>query len=193
MAHTFEFLDPDGKLRLAHELEQGIAYGVVLTTGGGLYRYRLGDRARVDGRVGGTPSLTFVGRDDRVSDFCGEKLSDSFVATVIDAVFANVAHPSFAMLAPEMTTAGVSYTLFVHRGASIPPDCSAALERELRRNPHYAWCVDLGQLAPASIVAVGPGADRAYVDACVRRGQRSGDVKPVSLHQSTGWRENLPC
>lgn len=36
------------------------------------------------------------------------------------------------------------------------------LGMELRRNPHYAWCVDLGQLAPASVAAVGPEADRVH-------------------------------
>jgi hypothetical protein len=192
-SHFFEFLDPDGRPRLAHELERGVDYGVVMTTGGGLYRYRLGDRVRVDGRVAATPSLTFVGRDDRVSDLRGEKLSDGFVATVIETVFGGGRRPTFAMLAPDPTPGGVSYTLFVDRATCLLPDPGAELERALRRNPHYANCVDLGQLAPASVAFVGPHADRAYVEACVSRGQRLGNVKPVSLHAGTGWREVLPC
>ena len=192
-SHFYEFLAPDGTVRLAHQLEAGVDYAVVLTTGSGLYRYRLGDRVRVDGRVGATPSLTFVGRDDRVSDQRGEKLSDSFVAAALDAVFAFGPRPSFAMLAPEASPAGLAYTLFVDRDVATRPALGDALERELRRNPHYAWCVDLGQLAPARLAAVGPGAGQAYLEACVRRGQRLGDVKPVSLHHRSGWREVLPC
>ena len=95
--------------------------------------------------------------------------------------------------APEKTAAGVSYTLFVDSEALVRPDLHGALERGLRRNPHYAWCVDLGQLAPASVLGVGADADRVYVETCVARGQRLGDVKPVSLHPSTGWRDVLPC
>ncbi|MGE0363093.1 MAG: GH3 auxin-responsive promoter family protein [Vicinamibacterales bacterium] len=192
-SHFFEFLADDGAVRLAHELDAGAEYSVVVTTGGGLYRYRLGDRVRVDGTVGATPSLTFVGRDDRVSDRCGEKLSDSFVAAVLETLFAGAPRPAFAMLAPEQTAHGVSYTLFVDRDHADRAVGADALERQLRRNPHYAWCVDLGQLAPARVVGVGPGAAQAYLEACVRRGQRLGDVKPVSLHHGLGWREVLPC
>jgi hypothetical protein len=47
--HFFEFVDDRGDLRLAHELELGKHYQVVITTGGGLYRYRLGDIVEIVG------------------------------------------------------------------------------------------------------------------------------------------------
>jgi hypothetical protein len=197
-SHFFEFLECGGDetnardARLAHELETDGEYVVLLTTGSGLYRYRLGDKVRVVGRLGRTPSLRFIGKDDRVSDRFGEKLSDGFVAGVIDSLFAQC-RPRFAMLAPERTADGIAYTLFVESDAPTAPAVPAALERALRRNPHYAWCVDIGQLLPARVVPVGPNADRAYVDTCVRRGQRLGDVKPVSLHGEGGWESILPA
>jgi hypothetical protein len=185
-SHFFEFLDRHDRPRLAHELETGEEYTIVLTTGGGLYRYRLGDRVEVAGWMGRTPSLRFIGKDDRISDRFGEKISDGFVARVIETVLdGRVAR--FAMLAPEGPPDGVAYTLFLESEWSPPSTLTAALERELRRNPHYAWCVDIGQLRPARTVIVGPNADRAYVDACVAKGQRLGDVKPVSLHRDSGW------
>ena len=52
-----------------------------------MYRYRLGYRVLVDDFVYRTPSVQFVGRDDKVSDLFGEKLSDGFVAGVIDQLF----------------------------------------------------------------------------------------------------------
>lgn len=97
------------------------------------------------------------------------------------------------MLAPEESASGVAYTLFVDADAPAIGSLAPALEVELRRNPHYAWCVDLGQLRPSRVVRVARGADRAYLEACVRRGQRLGDVKPVALHTATGWAEVLPC
>jgi GH3 auxin-responsive promoter len=190
-SHFFEFLDSDNRSHLAHELERSREYRVVLTTGAGLYRYCLGDRVEVDGWVEGTPSLRFIGKDDRISDRFGEKVSDGFAARVIDALFGHQ-RPRFVMLAPERTPAGTAYTLFVESGAPLPSTLAAALERELRRNPHYAWCVDLGQLRPSRAMAVGPGADRAFVDACVAKGQRRGDVKPVALHRDSGWESVLP-
>jgi hypothetical protein len=188
-SHFFEFVDDAGRLHLADELQQGHEYSVVLTTGGGLYRYRLGDRVVVDGRVGRTPSIRFVGKEDRVSDRFGEKLSDGFVAAVLQSLFVDEAAPRFAMLAPVRVQDGLSYTLFVESGG-VRADLASRLERELRRNVHYAWCVDLRQLYPARVVRVGPNADRAYLEACVARGQRLGDVKPAALDCDTGW-ENV--
>ena len=186
-SHFFEFVDSGGHSHLAHEIQDGHEYSVVLTTGGGLYRHVLGDRVLVDGRCGRTPSLTFVGKEDRVSDWFGEKLSDGFVAGVLQRLFADQRAPRFAMLAPEEVADGVAYTLFVEIDCELT-DLAPRLERELRRNVHYAWSVDLRQLRPARVARVGPNADRVYVDACVARGQRLGDVKTASLHCDTSWR-----
>jgi hypothetical protein len=190
-SHFLEFIDPDGRPRLAHELEMEVEYIVVVTTGGGLYRYRLGDRVKVDGWLKATPSIEFMGRGDRVSDRFGEKLSDGFVTAVLTELFERGPAPRFAMLAPESTASGISYTLLVDTEGDLPPDVGASLEQQLRQNPHYAWCVDLGQLRPSRVVRVGPGADRAYMDACVARGHRLGDVKPVALHNEGGWEQVL--
>lgn len=185
-SHFLEFLDDEGRAWLAHEIHEDREYSVVLTTGGGLYRYRLGDRVAVDGRVGNTPSIRFVGRDDRVSDRFGEKLSDGFVAGVLRQLFRDQPPPAFAMLAPAVVGEGMAYTLFVEAD-TVDHALAERLERELRRNVHYAWCVDVRQLLPARVVRVGPDADRAYVDACVAGGQRLGDVKPVALDCGTAW------
>jgi hypothetical protein len=192
-SHVFEFIDDDGRPRLANELRTGREYSVVMTTGGGLWRYHLADRVRVDGAVDATPSLRFVGRDDRVSDRFGEKLSDGFVAGVLDAVFAGRAQPGFAMLAPDDDESGrrAGYALYVECDEASMADLAPVLERELRRNPHYAWCVDLGQLRPARVVRVGRDAARLYVDRCLARGQKLGDIKPASLHPASGWGQAL--
>ena len=145
----------------------------------------------VDDFVHHTPSLRFLGRDDRISDLFGEKLSDGFVAGVLEQLFTGTP-PRFALVAPDATAAGTAYTLFVATDGTIQPDLAHRLERALRLNPQYAWCVDLGQLRPARVARVGPGAMSAFIGACVARGQRLGDIKPVSLSAATGWREHLP-
>ena len=189
-SHFLEFIDPDGRVRLAHELERGQEYTPLLTTGGGLYRYRLGDRVLVDDFVHRTPSLRFVGRDDKVSDLFGEKLSDGFVAGVIDQLF-DGNRPRFAVLAPVRAVTGTAYTLFVESDEPQQPALGVRLERALRQNPHYAWCAELGQLAPARIARVGPDATQAFISARVANGQRLGDVKPLSLSTETDWHERL--
>jgi hypothetical protein len=190
-SHFFEFVETGGRLTLAHEVRRGAEYTLLLTTGGGLYRYRLRDRVVVDDFVHDTPSLRFLGRDDRVSDLFGEKLSDGFAGCVLEQLFPG-APPQFALLAPDRTLDGVAYTLFVAGDGVVAPDLAARLERALRLNPQYAWCVDLGQLRPARVARVGPGAMSAFIGASVAGGQGLGDVKPVSLSSATGWRDRLP-
>ena len=188
-SHFFELVDEDGIPRQLHQAEPGGEYQVLATTGGGLTRYRLGDRVRVDGFVGRTPSLTFLGRADRVSDRVGEKLSEGFVAGVVDRVLADGPATLFALLAPEEEPGRPpAYVLFVERAgpASCVRGLAGALEAGLSANPGYRWARALGQLGPARVVAVVDG-HAAYLEHHRRAGLRLGDVKPAVLSPETGW------
>ncbi|PYV16325.1 MAG: hypothetical protein DMG07_08055, partial [Acidobacteria bacterium] len=82
-SHFFEFQDVGGgDCLLAHELEAGGRYRVVITTAGGLYRYELRDEVKVIGFDRECPLLRFVGKADRVGDLVGEKLAEGHVARV---------------------------------------------------------------------------------------------------------------
>jgi hypothetical protein len=194
-SHFFEFIpqgDAGERLRLAHEIEPGGIYSVVVTTGGGLYRYRLGDRVEVTGFAGRTPSLRFLGREGHVSDLRGEKLHESFVAGALAQAFRRLGlAPRFAMLAPdEERPEAPRYVLYLETESPIPV-LAAALEEELAANPHYRACVALGQLAPAAVFLVEGEAFPLYLHRCRERGQRLGDVKPLAL-SSFGWRGVFP-
>ncbi|HEX6903818.1 MAG TPA: GH3 auxin-responsive promoter family protein [Thermoanaerobaculia bacterium] len=181
-SHFFEFLDGD-RSRMAHQLEAGGVYSVVVTTGGGLYRYRLEDRVEVTGFVGRTPSLRFLGKEGHVSDLRGEKLHESFVAGALERAFRVGVTPRFAMLAPEES----GYVLYLEAQAPVPPELERTVEEELAANPHYRTCVALGQLAPARVFLVEGDAFARYVQRCRERGQRLGDVKPLALSPLPGW------
>jgi hypothetical protein len=194
-SHFFEFL-PDGgeggPPRLAHELETGDVASVVVTTGGGLYRYRLEDRVAVDGFVGPTPSLRFLGKEGHVSDLRGEKLHESFVAGALARTFEGLhISPRFALLAPsdDSDDPQPGYTLYVEISEPAPrcPEIAAVLDAELAANPHYRLCVSLGQLAPARIFRVEKDGVARYLEHRRERGQRLGDVKPLALATETGW------
>jgi len=197
-SHFFEFLPvgddarPDARPLLAHELERGALYSVVLTTGGGLYRYQLGDIVRAEGQVDDTPSLRFVGRHSCDSDLRGEKLCEAFVACVLDKVLTGVtAHPEFAMLAPDTPAGGPgvppSYTLYIECASPHPAGLAGMLERGLRENPHYRACVELGQLRPARVFEIAGDAVGRYFEHCRRGGWRLGDIKPLALSPNDGW------
>jgi hypothetical protein len=196
-SHFFEFLPDDGgEARLAHELDQGRSYEVVVTTGGGLYRYRLQDRVLVTGHFGQAPCLRFLGKTDRVSDWFGEKLSEPFVAQALAKACAQAAvTATFALLAPDDTAPGFRYTLYLEPAAGEIGEDSVrhlgnSLDQQLRLSFHYDWCRQLGQLGPVRVVIVQDGA-RGYLEACRAAGQRLGDVKPAALVTSTGWGARL--
>lgn len=181
---VIELLSGDGRLRALHELGEGDEGAVVITTAAGLWRYRLGDRVVVTGRVGQTPTLRFLGREDKVVDLRGEKLSDAFVASVLTRLCPEA---RFRLLAPEGDDPP-RYTLFVE-GDDAP--AAADLDAALAENPHYGWCRRLGQLGPAEVARIGPGGPEAWVQEATARGQRLGDIKPAALTASKGWRARL--
>jgi hypothetical protein len=186
-SHFYEFIEQPGATpRLLHELEPNREYSVLLTTGGGLYRYRLGDRVRVTGFAQNTPLLEFLGKEDGVSDLCGEKLSPAFVGCVLEELAGERAYLSdFAMLAPSHQES-LRYVLFL-QGAASETDLAIRLDKKLTQNPHYAYCRRLGQLASPRVFQITSDADECYLRRCVAMGQRAGAVKAVALHRLTGW------
>ena len=186
-SHFFEFIAEDGSVHPLENLRAGTVYEVAITTGGGLWRYRLGDRVEVSGFVGQTPSLRFLSRAGNVSDRCGEKLSEAFAIRILATLAGDA---SFAMLAAEPVGGVWRYVLHVHAVQSIAPD-SGQLDAALSANPHYALCRRLGQLCAPRIVPVDAGAYARFAAAEVARGMRLGDIKPVALSLRTDWAQHL--
>jgi len=187
-SHFFEFIDATGEVRLVEELNEGECYDVIVTTSGGLWRYRLNDQVQVTGFIGRTPSLRFLGRSGNVSDRFGEKLAEAFVGETLRKTLADHAcAPGFAMLAPERANGAWRYTLFTD--VSVPAGFLAVIEAALRRNPHYDLCRQLGQLEELAVVAVREGAYEAYVAREMKHGRRLGEIKPVALSAREGWSE----
>jgi GH3 auxin-responsive promoter len=190
-SHFYEFCPIDGSVpRVSDELKKGSEYSLMITTGGGLYRYRLGDRVRVNGFHGSVPILEFVGRDNGVSDLRGEKLSPAFVQSYLDRATAEVSvYASFAMLAPQPNAS--RYVLYIQCPCR-QQRLGEALETRLRANPHYDYCRSLGQLEALQIFWIRGDAQQIYMKRCAELGQRAGSVKPTGLHRSGGWEDYFP-
>lgn len=183
-SHFYEFIGSQGSLLALEQLREGSEYEIVVTTSGGLWRYRLGDRVVVDGFVARTPSLKFAGRRGNVSDRFGEKLSEEFVVSSLQEIF-DGEPPCFALLAPDEDEAGCRYTLYVE--GRPKPLWAERLDYALRRNPHYAYCRDLGQLLEPQIFLVNEGAFETYCRERTANGARLGEVKPSALSGVSGW------
>lgn len=171
-SHYLELERDDGEVIPLWTARPGDEGCVVLTTGAGLWRYQLRDRIAVTARLRATPTIRFLGRQDRVSDLRGEKLAEPFVAAVLADL------PGFALLAPE----GDRYVLYAEH--AVDP---GAIDARLCENPHYRWCRSVGQLGPLGWVRVGPDAGARYVAHKAASGQRWGDVKLPRLETVGGW------
>ncbi|MCG8338335.1 MAG: GH3 auxin-responsive promoter family protein [Proteobacteria bacterium] len=196
-SHFYEFIPVNTssqEVKTASQLTSGETYSVMITTGGGLYRYRLFDLVKVKGFEGSCPLLEFVGKEDKISDYFGEKLNEQFVAEVLQETFQSInAEFPFFMLAPETATDGeFFYTLFLEAGETFPTTGLSRLgvqvEHRLKKNYHYNYCRDLGQIKALRIFRIeGQNGEQSYLKACEQSGQRLGDIKPVVLHPKTGW------
>ncbi len=197
-SHFFEFEEtsPDsaGAIRLAHELERDRPYNVILTTGGGLYRYQLRDRVRVCGFEHDCPLLQFLGRSDCSSDLVGEKLGESHVRSVLDSSFAAFGiQPRFALIAP-VNGSPPRYQLFLETDETFDVNgLVAAIQTGLERNPYYRHALAMKQLGPLGVQRVPAWTSgwAVYERGCVARGQKPGDIKPVALDGRVGWSDEF--
>jgi hypothetical protein len=189
-SHFFEFIDADGRVLLADYLKQGEEYEVVVTTSGGLWRYRLQDRVLVTGFLERTPGLQFCGRVGNVSDFCGEKLSGAFVNTALEKLIADCSSVlRFALIAPDESRSGIRYTLYME--GTPQAEIANRLDGLLRQNPHYALCRDLGQLQAPGLFLINCRGYESFLAREMSEGKRLGDIKPCSFSIRTGWSDHF--
>ena len=174
-----ELEDEGGRVHPLHEVDDGGVYGVILTQLAGLLRYRMHDRVVVEGRVGRTPCLRFVGRDNQVSDLVGEKLNEAFVRDALRRVFGDA--EAFSFLVPMEAHGQIPhYTCITDHPADTCPERATWLEAELGRAFHYRQARLLGQLAPVSVLACAAARDR-FERHFLERGLVWGDIKYAAL------------
>lgn len=180
-----EFGRPDARSLLAHEVEPGQNYHIVVTNTGGLYRYAMNDVVRVTGRVAGSPVLHFLYKGGQVQNLQGEMLT---VDHVVGAVTAMTSEAGLALrhfqVAAELPAR--RYALQIEPAAPVP---AAVLPRLLQRfdralgavNENYATLRGDRQLAPPVLRVMKPGwFDRLTEDAVVRV-RRDSQVKLAVL------------
>jgi hypothetical protein len=170
-----EFEREDGRILRLHEIEPGSSYRLLVTTRGGLVRYRLGDRVRAGPPVGRTPALELIGRSDAVSDLVGEKLHEDHVGRSLE----KLSSQGWGVRTLLPARAGPGYIL-VADSAGAPEEAARELDAMLSESPRYLQARRLGQLA-APRVLVRPRAHEAYLSHFARRGARWGAVKPRDL------------
>jgi hypothetical protein len=192
-SHFLEFLsDEDRETRCLWELQVGKTYSVILTTGGGLYRYKIGDLVTVEGWYHDLPLLRFIGRKGRFSDLAGEKLEESFVCKCLENTLVSCPLSfSFLLIAPEEWDDIQGYVLFIESSQEQEQilDFSEQLEKSLCTNRCYEFAVKIRQITPLKVFLVSQEGHKNYVRRCMESGQKMGDIKPLCFDTRTGWKD----
>jgi hypothetical protein len=146
-SHFFEFIDMDTQqIKLLSELEIDKTYEVIITTGSGLYRYKLNDLVKVSSFFNQLPNLAFMGKSNIVSDLVGEKLSELSVSIVLNNIRGefNLASDVF-FLSPCIAENTSFYALYTD-DETISPTIIERIDEELHKVFYYAQARGLNQL-----------------------------------------------
>ena len=181
-SHFYEFINlVTHDVLLAHQLKKDECYEVVVTTGGGLYRYRLNDMIQVTGFYHNLPQFRFVGKADLCSDICGEKLHEYHVSKALKNVFLKYKIPGHThYLAPDVKGGAARYLLYIsekdYTEKSVDSGSLAEeLDLQLRSNYHYDYCRKLGQLQLPEVVLMDDQMVKEY------QSERLGRSKPGTV------------
>ncbi len=192
-AHYYEFIDEDGgPALLSHELEEGRRYQVLLTTSGGLYRYRLGDVVEVTGRYNATPCIAFSRKAGNAANLVGEKLVEAHATKAVGDALGDIgARAAFFCLAPDVSGHPPGYDLFVEPANDTEWSSLAA-----RADEHLgAVAVTYGrmrraqQLRPIRLHLVTPGSWEALRARRMAAGASEAQIKVSHL---VATRERVP-
>lgn len=187
-AHFYEFRCVETeKIYLAHELMMHDMYEVIVTTGGGLYRYNTHDVVLCEGYFGQIPKLKFCGRKGDVSDLVGEKLDVTslypFFGDLIDKN--QKIHGIF--ISSQRTEKQASYEVLVE----CEPDLELfafknIIEIFLMKNPYYQQAKLLRQLGELKVTKKARGFSKSVFEQYkTTKNMKDGDVKlPILLTES---------
>lgn len=180
-----EFGKPDATVLLAHEVEAGQNYHVVLTTSGGLYRYAINDIVQVTQTSNGSPTIRFLYKGGSVQNMQGEMISVDQVMAALNTVTSEVGvtlrhFQVLADLAQQRYILHLEPTQPVLKPALIA--LLAGFERELASlNMNYEHLRATGFLKPATLRMMRDGWYARLLADHVARGRAEAQFKPFVL------------
>jgi hypothetical protein len=177
-----ELDSPRPSVRLAHELELGKRYQLVLSGSHGLYRYDLNDVVEVRGFYHRAPKVAFIRKGRDMLSITGEKLHLNHVLAAVAAaeVATGIKLWQFRLI-PDVEKSRYD---FLVEGAGIRLDASAgarlgtAFDQALaRENCEYALKRESGRLGMPRTVAMRPGWSERQSRAELVQGRRDFQYK----------------
>jgi hypothetical protein len=94
------------------------------------------------------------------------------------------------LIAPEERKQTQGYVLFIetpHNKESVL-EFTNYLENFFRKNIHYEFAVNMGQITPLQVFSIEEDGPETYLQRCMEHGQKMGDIKPLCFDVRTGWK-----
>ena len=187
-SHYYEFESEEtGQLTPLWEVKPNHTYHLILTTGGGLYRYRTHDLVRITGFVQRTPCIHFLTRNNMTSDLFGEKITLAHAERICAELPCSTIR--FAMIAPEPHISKYRYALYLEADA-IPAGIAEYLENRLCENYHYRHARNMSQLEQSIVHRVERATEKFFTKLSPNAKQ-PGSIKMTALRLETDWNETL--
>ncbi|HMS70674.1 MAG TPA: GH3 auxin-responsive promoter family protein [Saprospiraceae bacterium] len=180
-SHFYEFKEiSSGQIVLFDGLVIGSTYEVILTTGGGLYRYNTHDLVVLSTHLDQLPVLQFIGKSNDVSDLLGEKINPQHLYPIFSELISEKDYNIRAMyMHPVKSGNQVIYEVILESDShSDFSRLSPIIEAHLQKNPYYAQSRGTGQLLPLRIQQVKIGFTKSLLNFYKAQKQiKDGDVK----------------
>jgi len=184
-SHFLEFIPDDGAAAAlrADELEAGREYRLVVTNGGGLYRYDMEDIVRVTSFFRATPVIEFVSKKDRQISVSNERLTELDVTRAMQEASSDRARrfPEFLFV----PCSDRRYRVVLDAAAWPGDDLTTfarAIERELRQAAKgYDFEREDALLAPLQLIVTERGQLRDWLRRREHDALPNAQIKPLHL------------
>lgn len=200
--HFYEFIPEeqadctDPEALLAHELEVGKNYVVLLSTSAGLYRYSTGDVLHVRDMKGRTPVVEFLYRVGATCSITGEKLTEDQVVAAVEALGTRL---GVALEGFTLAPAKDGFPHYVLVAEFVGPHDSVdlrslprALDRELmERNVEYTAKRKSERLEAPEVWVVARGGYDRIRQRRIAEGANDAQIKPVRLTRDPRFLEQF--
>jgi len=200
--HFYEFIPEESADRddpptvLAHQLEAGKRYVVVLSTSGGLYRYNIGDVVQVRDFLGSTPIVEFLYRNGHTCSLTGEKLTEDQVVPAVSEAASRLGLRLSAFTMCPVPKPFPHYALLAE--LDVPSDHNllknflVEMVRDLGcRNGEYKSKRSSRRLGAPEFWVLQPGSYAGLRQKMVAAGVSDAQVKMTCLTRDPNWHQQF--
>ncbi len=180
----------------AWKAEPGQSYEVVITTWGGLVRYRLGDVVKAVGFHNEAPVVEFVERRGRGLNLAGEKMPEHYLQEAWAAARQEVHFPLVDYFVTiDLSTTPSRYLVVLESAVKWQPEMEFSLKKLLERfdvylikaAPRYQYHRQYGNIAPLGGIVLRSGAFERYRDFRMSQGVSASQFKMLHVIPDPGF------